>query len=380
MKKLEPFKFFCLQNFPFIEEDFDALTNYELMCKIVEYLNKNIDKTNELGLQVENLQNWFNNLDVQDEIDNKLDEMVLDGTLQEIIGDYFNVNKMIVFGDSWSSDTRPQNVWVQNVTDTLHLSTTNYAVSGAGFVNPGNNLISSQVTRFLTSDIDKLKVKYIVFFGGINDLRQSTTINQLVDAIVTEVNRVKNVCTNAKIVYISNTQYPYVMEESFYWQQVHSYLSTSAKIVTYNLDGQFGHELYENNWFHLDVYGQGWLSRNIMAVLTGGEIFQFRDVKECEDEYIKMRVATTRIKNMIFIYLKFKIKQSFESHTLTFPNDFTNIPWANSTEVTGMTGDNVISLSYALRTRHLVVAGSSTLPTKSFETSIIMPIVENVEL
>ena len=31
MKKLPPFKFFMLQNFPFIEYDFDALTNYELM-------------------------------------------------------------------------------------------------------------------------------------------------------------------------------------------------------------------------------------------------------------------------------------------------------------------------------------------------------------
>lgn len=85
MNKLPPFKWFVLQNFPFIEEDFDAITNYQLLCKVVEYLNKTIDKTNELGEQVETLMNWFNNLDVQDEVDNKLDEMVEDGTLAEII-------------------------------------------------------------------------------------------------------------------------------------------------------------------------------------------------------------------------------------------------------------------------------------------------------
>lgn len=86
-KKLPPFKWFILQNFPFIEEDFDAITNYQLLCKIVEYLNLTIGKTNELGTQVENLTNWFNNLDVQEEINNKLDIMAEDGTLAEIINE-----------------------------------------------------------------------------------------------------------------------------------------------------------------------------------------------------------------------------------------------------------------------------------------------------
>ena len=84
-KNLTPFKWFVLENFPFIEADFDAITNYQLLCKVVEYLNKTIDKTNELGSQVEILVNWFNNLDVQDEVDKKLDEMTEDGTLAKII-------------------------------------------------------------------------------------------------------------------------------------------------------------------------------------------------------------------------------------------------------------------------------------------------------
>ena len=47
VKELKPFKLWVLQNFPFIEEDFDALTNYEMMCKIVAKLNEVIDITNE---------------------------------------------------------------------------------------------------------------------------------------------------------------------------------------------------------------------------------------------------------------------------------------------------------------------------------------------
>lgn len=100
--KLTPFKFFCLTNFPFIEEDFDSLNTYELLCKVVEYLNNVIDTTNTMGTQTEELTNAFNelksyvdnyftNLDVQTEINNKLDEMAQDGTLAKIINeDIFN--------------------------------------------------------------------------------------------------------------------------------------------------------------------------------------------------------------------------------------------------------------------------------------------------
>ena len=100
-KKLPPFKWFVLQNFPFIEADFDAITYYQLLCKIVEYLNDENKVINVIGEQTENLTNAFNELqdyvnhyfdtlDIQEEINNKLDEMATDGTLQEIISDYLN--------------------------------------------------------------------------------------------------------------------------------------------------------------------------------------------------------------------------------------------------------------------------------------------------
>ena len=136
-----------LTNFPYIERDFDALTDYELLCLVVKYLNDVItnsneqntsitnlynaflqlqtymnnsvqeledawndktseledawtdktteledawtDKTTELETAFNNLQTWinnyFDNLDVQEEIDNKLDEMLEQGVLEQII-------------------------------------------------------------------------------------------------------------------------------------------------------------------------------------------------------------------------------------------------------------------------------------------------------
>ena len=96
---LTPFKWFILENFPFIEESIDAITNYQLFCKLGEEINKIIDNVNLSGEQVENLtnafiqlqnyvNNYFDNLDVQDEIDNKLDSMAQDGTLTTLISDY----------------------------------------------------------------------------------------------------------------------------------------------------------------------------------------------------------------------------------------------------------------------------------------------------
>lgn len=87
--KIPKFRRFVLQNFPFIEQDFDALTDYELICKVVEYLNKVIDQINTNTEAFQALQNYvanyFNNLDVQEEINNKLDAMVEDGTFTALI-------------------------------------------------------------------------------------------------------------------------------------------------------------------------------------------------------------------------------------------------------------------------------------------------------
>lgn len=99
--KLTPFKWYLLQNFPFIEADFDALTNWQLFCKLGKEMNKIIDSTNQLGTQVENLTdyvaNYFENLDVQEEINNKLDEMAEGGQLEEIIAEYLNTQAVLGF-------------------------------------------------------------------------------------------------------------------------------------------------------------------------------------------------------------------------------------------------------------------------------------------
>lgn len=99
--KLTPFKMQVLQTFPFIDADFDAITNYELLCKVVEYLNTTVDNVNllesDFKVLYDYVHDYFDNLDVQREINNKLDEMARSGELQEIIGSYLNSNAIFSY-------------------------------------------------------------------------------------------------------------------------------------------------------------------------------------------------------------------------------------------------------------------------------------------
>ena len=121
-KNLTPFKWFVLENFPFIEADFDALTEWQLFCKLGKEMNKIINSENTVGTQMENVTNafielqnyvndYFDNLDVQEEINNKLNKMAEDGTLSEIISIYLNSNAIRGF-DNIEDMKDAQNVTV----------------------------------------------------------------------------------------------------------------------------------------------------------------------------------------------------------------------------------------------------------------------------
>ena len=93
-KTLQPFRYWCQKVLPLVYDD--SLSYYELLCKVVDYLNKTMEDVETLHGDVtklhsayEELQsyvnNYFSTLDVQEEINNKLDKMVSDGTLLTII-------------------------------------------------------------------------------------------------------------------------------------------------------------------------------------------------------------------------------------------------------------------------------------------------------
>ena len=107
--QLTPFRFWCQKVLPLVYDE--SLSYYELLCKVVDYLNKTMEDVDQMISdmtdfrdtyiafsravtdKVEQLEtyinNYFDNLDVQDEIDHKLDEMALDGYFSDLFNTLF---------------------------------------------------------------------------------------------------------------------------------------------------------------------------------------------------------------------------------------------------------------------------------------------------
>lgn len=106
---LKPFTKFCISIGMIPSSYKESLTYEEQLLWFCNYLeNTVIPAINNNGEAVTELQNlfielknyvdnYFTNLDVQEEINNKLDEMAEDGTLQEIITAYLQVNGILAY-------------------------------------------------------------------------------------------------------------------------------------------------------------------------------------------------------------------------------------------------------------------------------------------
>lgn len=137
--KVIPLKKICMTIGELPTSYLETMTYYEMLVWFIEYLKNNIIPTvnnnaeaiqevqgvvlelqtyinnfkDSIDSDVEELEeymnNYFENLDVQDEINNKIDEMVSDGTLLEVFNSYLlnyvNVKNMGAVGDGETDDT-----------------------------------------------------------------------------------------------------------------------------------------------------------------------------------------------------------------------------------------------------------------------------------
>lgn len=88
-KILQPFEAWVQQTLPAIYDD--SLSYTDLLAKLLYYINtlaeNNTTLSNDVTNAINYINNYFDNLDVQDEINQKLDEMAKDGTLKRIINE-----------------------------------------------------------------------------------------------------------------------------------------------------------------------------------------------------------------------------------------------------------------------------------------------------
>lgn len=161
-KNLTPFKWFVLENFPFIEADFDALTEWQLFCKLEKEINKIINSENTLGTQMENItnafielqnyvNNYFDNLNVQDEINKKLNEMAESGELTEIIiNSILNKNTPQTMNNLLLN--RIMRTFERNANSPEHVSEKDYASMQGGAYTGNNKMVIARIRNNIVND------------------------------------------------------------------------------------------------------------------------------------------------------------------------------------------------------------------------------------
>ena len=200
--RLTPFKMQVLQSFPFIDADFDALTNYELLCKVVEYLNITVDNVNLLNDDFKTLydyvHDYFDNLDVQEEINNKLDDMAESGELAEIIAQYLSLAGVLAY-DTVSDMKLADNLINGSIAKTLGYHTLN---DGGG---------ATYKIRTITND-DVVDEKFII------ELADDTLIAEL---IVTNTTNILNLGAKANDnTFDNSTIINYILNKETYYNKV----------------------------------------------------------------------------------------------------------------------------------------------------------------
>lgn len=96
-----PFIFWCQKVLPLVYDD--SLSYYEVLCKLVHYLNQLMENMKAMGEDIEELskridelenyvKNYFESADFESIVDAALDRMVEDGTLSNLLEEYIGLN------------------------------------------------------------------------------------------------------------------------------------------------------------------------------------------------------------------------------------------------------------------------------------------------
>ena len=202
MENLGPYTNFHELNQDWFLQEFNKLvTQWKAMQKNFNSLQ---DAFNDLKSYV---QDYFKNLDVQEEINNKLDSLVANGYFDTFLNDYFkNLKKrvFILIGDSYGENPYEyKGGWTtpfKNFSDlTEGVDCFTNCVGGTGFVKTGNTgkTFLDLLKDINISTVNPGDVTDILVCGGCNDV--DTTYNDLNTAILAFRNYCKQHFVNANI-------------------------------------------------------------------------------------------------------------------------------------------------------------------------------------
>ena len=192
-----------------------------------------------------------------------------------------NKDIIVILGDSWSDTSSSEtfanrNVYPSIVANSLNCNLKNYSVHGAQIVN-----LTSQVNASISdTSFNHDKVKYIIIEGGLNDLQHSNTYSDVISALKSYSNTLKEEFVNAIIYYVPNLNFPMTNANISYINQIENGLRNSKINIIDVLSQMIGQKYFDstpnsivgsNN--HLTNFGQEVFGRCISDSIKGGNYF-----------------------------------------------------------------------------------------------------------
>lgn len=179
---------------------------------------------------------------------------------------------VVVFGDSWS-DNNPDHTsyvkWTSLIKDDCDITV--YAQNGSSisgntpaYMENGN--VKGQVDAFLANPVP---CDTVIFFGGINDYRNSVTKETLLTDLLSRITEVKTAVPSARIIYISNQQIFIPKNQIDYF----NYVVDGARLNGVEAFTSFGW-IYRSNFISDNIHpnndGYKRIYANIKSILNGG--------------------------------------------------------------------------------------------------------------
>lgn len=253
---LQPFRYWCQKVLPLVYDD--SLSYYELLCKVVDFLNKTMEDVETLHGDVTGLHeayvklqgyvnNYFSTLDVQKEINNKLDELVENGTLTQLITPIVD-NKTKIYVNNWLNNniTNPTNPPLDKSL-LLENSAANSKTVGDFFSMPARGSLGSPNGGSFTGKIVDYSGCFVVWKNVFDALFPNAPIE-----------------SNNEFVY---AYIPKLTPNASFGTNTNSYIIKGLIITSYNKLILFNYRDDTNTYKYID-YGYGFdttLTKNLYA-------------------------------------------------------------------------------------------------------------------
>lgn len=180
IKTISPFKNFCVTIGNLPTSYLESMSYYEMLCWLCKYLENTINPAiNSNAEALKELQdyvaNYFDNLDVTDEINAKLDEMAGDGTLAQII----NVEMIGTLSNLTTTDKSDLVSAVNEVDSNIkNINLTSYTTYETFTSDYGD--VSGHITVAKNSDGSLAKVYGVLYLSNLT-VNTLTTVTLNVD-------------------------------------------------------------------------------------------------------------------------------------------------------------------------------------------------------